>query len=324
MKISKPSVEVLDLEPNAENFYNEVFAGLNKEQKQLDSKLLYDEKGSNLFEKITTLPEYYLTRTELLILRRYAKEIVSYFGEHALLIDLGSGSSEKVKILLDKVPNLAAYIAVDISKVFLEKSAIALANEYPNLKVAAMCADYTQSIDLPDIYQERKRIVFFPGSTFGNFEPSHAEAFLKRISKMLTKGDGLLIGIDMKKDTSILHRAYNDSLGVTAAFNLNVLDRINRELHASFQLHQFKHDAFYNDEQERIEMHIKSLVDQVVMIDKKPIVFKKGETIHTENSYKYDINSFQTMTEKNGFKTKQVWTDPDSLFSVHYLTVCSP
>jgi dimethylhistidine N-methyltransferase len=324
MNVQKTSVKLLDVQSNTENFRLEVLTGLNKEPKQLDSKWLYDEKGSSLFEKITTLPEYYLTRTELLILRRYAKEMVSFFGERAMLIDLGSGSSEKVKILLDEVPDLSAYIPVDISKEFLKESATALASEYPSLKVTAVCADYTKLFDLSSFNQEGKMIVFFPGSTIGNFEPSHAEAFFKRISKMLTKGDGLLIGIDMKKDPSILNRAYNDSFGVTAAFNLNVLARINRELQADFQLHQFEHYAYYNEKHERIEMHIQSLVDQVVTIDRMPILFKKGETIHTENSYKYDVTTFKTLVEKNGFKTEKVWTDPDSFFSVHYLTLSFP
>jgi dimethylhistidine N-methyltransferase len=319
MTIQSTSFQLLDFQPTVNDFRMEVLNGLKKEPKQLDSKLLYDEKGSTLFEKITTLPEYYQTRTELAILKRYAKDMASYIGEQAVLIELGSGSSEKVKMLLDELPKPAAYIPVDISKTFLEESAKSLAHAYPNLTVAAICADYTRSFDLPNI--QGKKVVFFPGSTFGNFELLEANAFLRLMSGMLTKGDGLLIGIDLKKDLSILNRAYNDSAGVTAAFNLNVLERINRELDADFQLHQFEHRAFYNKKRERIEMHLKSLVDQVVTVGLVPIHFKKGETIHTENSYKFSILAFQAMAEANGFKSQKVWTDSDSLFSVHYLQV---
>lgn len=297
----------------------EILGGLKRKSKQLDAKWFYDEKGSILFDRITTLPEYYPTRTELSILKKNSSEIAANIGSQSVLIDLGSGSSEKVKILLDELPDQFTYMPVDISKEFLEDSVMTLTDEYPNLKVTAICTDYTHSFDLPKI--EGKKVVFFPGSTFGNFEPEQGHAFLKRMSEALSIGDGLLMGLDLKKEPSILNRAYNDSAGVTKAFNLNLLERINRELDADFQMDQFDHLAFYNEEKNRIEMHLQSLAYQKVMIGESPICFQEGETIHTENSYKFDLRAFCEMAEAVGFKKKKIWTDSKSLFSILYFQV---
>ncbi len=319
MRTNVNAVQILDYEPTINDFRRDVLDGLRRKPKQLDSKLLYDEKGSTLFEDITTLPEYYPTRTEIEILKRYAKDISSCIGGAVALIELGSGSSKKTKNLLNAISDPTVYMPVDISKEFLHKSAQSLVDDFPNLQVTAICADYTKPFHLPNI--NTKRVVFFPGSTFGNFEPLEGEEFLRRLSRDLTREDGLLIGIDLKKSTVILNRAYNDSAGITAAFNLNVLERINRELNTDFQLNRFVHYAFFNEEQERIEMHLKSLVDQVVMIGTEQIEFKKGETIHTENSYKFTIPSFQKLVQRAGFQPIKVWADPEFFFSVHYLQV---
>lgn len=319
MKIKQNIVEMIDYQPSINDFRMEVLDGLKSTPKRLNSKLLYDEKGSALFEKITMVPEYYPTRTELAILTRYAEEISTYLGRQIVLIELGSGSSKKVKILLNAMSDPVAYMPIDISKEFLQVSTQSLANAYPHLQVMAICADYTQSFNLPDV--PTKRVVFFPGSTFGNFEPQEAETFLIRLSRLLRKGDGLLIGIDLEKSASILNAAYNDTAGITAAFNLNLLLRMNRELHTNFQIKQFEHDAFYNEQQKRIEMHLKSLSEQVVIVDQEHIQFMEGETIHTENSYKFSIDAFQQLAEKAGFEPIKVWTDAQSLFSVHYLEV---
>ncbi|RBW70853.1 L-histidine N(alpha)-methyltransferase [Bacillus taeanensis] len=299
----------------------EVLKGLNKKQKQLSPKFLYDQRGSELFEKITTLPEYYVTRTEISILKQYALEMADVVGEEAVLVEYGSGSSTKIKLLLDHLPNLSAYMPIDISKEFLKQSAEALAREYHALKIIAICADYTSAFNLPEIGSHSKKVAFFPGSTIGNFDPLYAQKFLRKIAKMLQTGDGLLIGVDLKKDRQTLHDAYNDKQGITAAFNLNMLTRINNELGANFEFNQFQHKAFYNEEFGRIEMHIQSLVDQEVAIGENSFSFKRNETIHTENSYKYTIHEFQTMAKESGFKPVEVWTDQNEWFSVHYLTV---
>ncbi|WDL98174.1 L-histidine N(alpha)-methyltransferase [Alicyclobacillus sp. ALC3] len=319
MRTDQRAYELLDFQPTITDLRMEVLDGLRRQQKRLDCKLLYDERGSTLFEEITTLPEYYPTRAEMEILRQHAKDIAACIGEKSALIELGSGSGKKVRLLFSKLPDPVAYMAVDISKEFLQMSAEGLAGEHPGLKVVAICADYTQPFELPHL--PAKKVLFFPGSTFGNFDPPQGQRFLSRWSRMLAKGDGLLIGIDLKKSSDVLHSAYNDSTGVTAAFNLNLLARLNRELGADFQLHRFEHYAFYNEFESRIEMHIRSREDQVVTIGNVPIHFHVGETIHTENSYKFSVHSFHDLAKKSGFSSVQVWTDSAGLFSVHYLEV---
>jgi dimethylhistidine N-methyltransferase len=321
MKAEHAAVQLIDHYPESWNFMDEVLKGLNKKQKELSPKFLYDQRGSELFEKITTLPEYYVTRTEISILNQYAFEMADVVGEEAVLVEYGSGSSTKIKLLLNHLPNLSAYMPIDISKEFLKQSAEALAREYHALKIIAICADYTSAFKLPEIGSHSKKVAFFPGSTIGNFDPLYAQKFLRKISRTLGKGDGLLIGVDLRKDRQVLYNAYNDAQGITAAFNLNMLTRINNELGANFKLSQFKHRAFYNEEFGRIEMHIESLKDQNVAIDGKTFSFKQNETIHTENSYKYTIHEFQTMAKESGFKAAEVWTDENEWFSVHYLTV---
>jgi dimethylhistidine N-methyltransferase len=302
------------------DMYSEVLDGLRSVPKTISPKYFYDKKGSELFESITMLREYYPTRTELFILNKYKNEMASAAGTNSALIEFGSGSSEKVRILLEAMPDLKEYVPIDISKDFLYQSAKALSMEYPNLNVHAVSADYTAKFEMPNLESKRK-IVFFPGSTIGNFEPQEMEKFLKQTAALLKSGGGLLIGVDLKKDRAVLNAAYNDKKGVTRAFNLNLLNRLNRELLANFKMEDFTHHAFYHAEKGRVEMHLVSLKNQVITIGDQEIAFKEGETIHTENSYKFTIEEFQQIASLCGFKPKKVWYDERQWFSMHYLEV---
>jgi dimethylhistidine N-methyltransferase len=319
--LERNEVELIDCSPSTGDFVSEVLNGLKKKHKKLSPKLFYDKSGSYLFEQITNLPEYYITLTELSILQENASEIASMIGNEAALLEFGSGSSKKIKILLDQLSDLTYYIPIDISKKMLIDSAECIADEYGKVKVMAICADFTEAMTIPPLNHKGKKAIFYPGSTIGNFDPEDAKLFLKRSSAMLDKGDGLLIGVDLKKDPNILNQAYNDKDGVTAEFNLNVLRRINQELNANFNLDLFSHLAFYNRDRGRIEMHIQSLADQTVSVKDETFTFSKDETIHTENSYKYTMDQFQSMADESGFTPAQVWTDPNEWFSVHYLQV---
>ncbi|MFT9848363.1 L-histidine N(alpha)-methyltransferase [Aneurinibacillus sp. REN35] len=321
MKETKKLVTMYDMHPKVADLKAEVLSGLKASYKSLPPKLFYDKKGSELFDDITRLPEYYPTRTEISILKSCGDEMVQCMGERCMLIEFGSGSSTKVRLLLDRMQDIAAYMPVDISKVHLYESAEALADAYPGLPVLAVCTDYTQPFELPFYEGAGKEVIFFPGSTIGNFEPEEAELFLARSAAMLRRGDGLLIGVDLRKSPEILEAAYNDSQGVTAAFNLNVLERINRDLGANFDVTAFEHHAFYNESAGRIEMHLRSLRDQDVSVAGEIIHFQKGESIHTENSYKYTVEGFQKMARLSGYIPIQTWIDPLQFFSIHYLEV---
>ena len=313
--------EFQDLEPELEDFETAVIDGLSRPAKSLPCKFFYDQQGSRLFDRICTLDEYYPTRTELKILNHHKAEIAELMGRTCHLIEFGSGSSRKIRSLLDTVQDLAAYTAVDISKDHLLSSASELAADFPHITVTAVCADYTVPFDVapPADHQDAKRVGFFPGSTIGNFTPEEAVDFLRQASALLRAGGEMLIGADLKKDPEVLVAAYDDREGVTAAFNLNLLRRINRELGANFNLSDFAHKAIYNDEAGRIEMHLISQREQDVQVAGTSIHFGAGEVIHTENSYKYSIDEFRRMCGRSGFESIDVWTDPDELFSVHYL-----
>ena len=296
--------------------------GLQDARKELPSKYFYDEVGSQLFEQICELDEYYLTRTELSILQTHMHEMVSLLGPHCLLIEYGSGSSTKVRMLLDALQEPAGYVPIEIAKDQLLRSAASLALVYPELEVLPVCADYTSDFELPLPGKPvLRRVAYFPGSTIGNFDRDPAKHFLQQIVKVCQGGGGLLIGVDLKKDFNILHRAYNDSQGVTAQFNKHLLVRMNQELDANFQLNQFEHYAFYNPGQSRIEMHLVSLKNQTVRIGESEISFKLGESIWTESSYKYTLDEFAQLAATAGFTVERVWTDPRELFSVQYLKV---
>ncbi len=310
-----------DLAPDGDDFLAEVLKGLGDEPRHLPCKFFYDERGSKLFERICRLPEYYPTRTEVGLLRASASEIAALVGPDCQLVELGAGSSEKVRIVLDALDRPAAYVAVDISCDHLVRSAAALAADLPHLAVHAVCADYTKPFRVPAVegVANPKRVVFFPGSTLGNFTPDQAVGFLTMVAGVAGSGGAMVIGIDLKKDETILDAAYNDAQGVTAAFNLNLLVRVNRELDGTFALDAFRHHAFYDAAEGRIEMHLVSLKDQVVRVAGTEFRFREGETIHTENSYKYSIPEFQDMARAAGFVPVQVWTDENDLFSIHYL-----
>ena len=313
----------VDLNPEIDDFRREVLRGLSLPQKTLPCKFFYDERGSVLFDRICTLEEYYPTRTEIGILEARAAEIADLIGDGAHLIELGSGASVKIRTLLDALPGLAQYTAVDISRDFLLQSTDALARDYPGLDVAAVCADYTRGFDLPAPAAPgtARRVGFFPGSTIGNFTRAEAAAFLRRIAAVLGPGAGLLIGVDLRKDPARLRAAYNDSEGVTAAFNLNLLSRANAELGADFDLDAFRHEAPYLEDEGRIEMRLYSERDQEVGIDGTAFAFRAGEYIHTENSHKYGLGEFRDLCAAAGYAPVASWTDPEDLFSVHYFTV---
>lgn len=314
------STEFARLEQHAptSTFLEDVLAGLSRPQKAIPSKYFYDETGSKLFEEITQLPEYYLTRTEIGIMERFIDEMMERIGPRSLLVEYGSGSSLKTRIILDHLREPAGYVPIDISRDHLLESSSQLAKSYPLLNIIPISADYTTQIRLPDI-RDAHPVVFFPGSTIGNFTPTEAEAFLARLAAIVGSGGGLLLGADLRKDSTVIEAAYNDSQGVTAAFNKNVLRRINRELDGTFNLDKFSHRAYFNATHSRIEMHLLSSENQCVRIGSMPFPFAAGESILTEYSYKYTQADIEGLADKAGFDVVDVWTDDLAYFSVQYL-----
>jgi dimethylhistidine N-methyltransferase len=302
-------------------FLRDVLDGLSQEPKLLACKYFYDARGSELFDRICELEEYYPTRCEAEVLQRRASEMADLFGPRCVLIEYGSGSSRKTRLLLDHLREPAAYVPVDISAEHLLRSARALTIRYPGLPIRPVAADFTRHFALPPLPAADRRIVFFSGSTVGNFQPAEAVTLLAHIARLVGPGGGLLIGVDLRKDRKTLERAYDDREGVTAAFNLNLLVRINRELAADFVLERFQHVAVYNDAASRIEMHIRSLEDQTVHLGDRKIQFARGETICTEYSYKYSIDDFRALAARAGFAVERVWTDSEALYSVQHLSV---
>jgi dimethylhistidine N-methyltransferase len=300
-------------------FADDVVNGLTSTPKRLSPKYFYDNAGSALFERITALPEYYPTRCEIDILKDRAKDIAAFIPAGAALIEFGSGSSTKTRIVLSAATKLAAYVPVEISTEFLHAQMAALRREYPKVAILPVAADFTKPFDLPEAARTMPRVGFFPGSTIGNFEPHEAAAFLRHAGRILGADATFIIGVDLVKDTQVLKSAYNDSEGVTAKFNLNVLARINRQLGAKFDLASFEHHAFFNRGRSRIEMHLASLKRQRVKVCGECIDFRAGETIHTESSYKYTLESFGALARGAGWSPLAVWTDADNYFSVHAL-----
>ena len=298
---------------------DELVAGLTRDEKTISPKYFYDERGSQLFDRITKLPEYYPTETELAIMRDDIDEIAELVGEQASLIEFGSGSSTKIRILLDHLKSLAAYVPVDISDEHLLAAAERLRADYPNIEILPIVADFTQPFDLPmPTVMPVRNVVYFPGSTIGNFTRDAALDLLKVMHHEAKAGGALLIGVDLQKDTATLERAYNDAKGVTAEFNLNMLRHINREYGANFDLDAFRHRAEYNAVDGRIEMRLDSTVDQLIRLGDKEIAIAKGEAILTEYSHKYTLESFAALAREAGFEVKRVWTDAQQLFSVQY------
>jgi dimethylhistidine N-methyltransferase len=296
----------------------EVLAGLSREQKRIAPKFFYDRRGSQLFDAITELPEYYPTRTEIGILERHGGEMAELLGRDVLLLELGSGSSLKIRTLLEAL-SPAVYAPIDISRDHLLASARDLADSFPGLKVCATCADYSAPFELPVEEAHLDRAAFFPGSSIGNFDPEEAVGLLMRLASLVGPGGSVLVGVDLVKDRARLEAAYNDEQGVTADFNLNLLQRINRELEGGFDLGAFDHLAFYDPARSRVEMHLVSRSQQGVPVAGRRFVFREGESIHTENSYKYTLEGFRALARRAGFRPERAWTDPDELFSVHCL-----
>ena len=313
-------IVVSDFEPTPEDLRAEFLAGLSRRPKTLPCKFFYDQRGSLLFDQICELEEYYLTRTEIKILRDNVAEIAALCGPNCLLVELGSGSSSKTRLLLDHLETPVAYVPIDISRPHLLRAAAALNGDYFTLEILPVCADYNQRLNLPAPAKPAERtVIFFPGSTIGNFEPWQAVAFLRRLASWCGPGDGLLIGVDLQKSSRLLTAAYNDSKGVTAAFNLNLLRRANDELGANFILGQFRHRAIYDAARGRIEMHLVSRCQQRVVIAGKQIDFHRGERLTTEYSYKYRVNGFCELSSASGWQVQRTWTDKQRWFSVHYL-----
>jgi dimethylhistidine N-methyltransferase len=299
-----------------------VLAGLSGPEKTLPCKYLYDERGSRLFDRICDLPEYYPTRTEIGILRRYADEMAAGLGPECLVIEYGSGSSLKTPLLLEQLVEPAGYVPVDISREQLFASATAIARRFPNIEVLPVWADFTADFEVPDPRRRpRRKAVFFPGSTIGNFGPEDAVRLMKGVARQVGRRGGFLVGVDLYKPKEILEPAYDDAAGVTAAFNKNLLVRINRELGANFDLDQFAHRAVFNERHSRIEMHLVSRKRQVVKIAGSAVWFAAGESICTEHSYKFTREMFREMAMSAGLALDNIWTDDQGLFSVQYLVV---
>jgi dimethylhistidine N-methyltransferase len=310
-----------DLEPSPDEFRSAVIAGLSRPQKTLPCKFFYDREGSRLFDEICKQAEYYPTRTECLILERSAGDIAQLLGPRVRLVEFGSGAGIKIRLLLRALDEPAAYVPVDISRDQLLAAASDLAADFPGVRVAPVCADYTKPFALPAIRDRRLRKTagFFPGSTIGNFAAAEAISFLTLTRRLLGPASLMIVGVDVPKDERVLHAAYNDGAGITAAFNLNLLQRINRELAGDFDVASFVHDARWNHALSRVEMHLVSTQPQTVNIAGHTFAFTEGETIHTENSYKYSLDRFRVLARDAGYAPVEAWTDEQSLFSVHVL-----
>jgi dimethylhistidine N-methyltransferase len=309
-----------DFSPLANRFREDVLQGLGLPQKALVPKYFYDEVGSALFEAICALPEYYPTRTELALMEAHAPAMAQCLGARCALIEFGSGVSRKSRLLI-QATQPSVYVPIDIACETLRAAADGLHRSFPALPIVAVCADYSLAFELPELerYGARRRAMYFPGSTIGNFDPEEAIGFLRRLARLAGSGGGLVIGVDLRKDKAVLDAAYDDPQGVTAAFNLNLLARINRELGADFDLRAFRHRAFFSAARGRIEMHLESCRDQTVRIGAASIPFRRGETIHTENSYKYSVAEFQALAACAGFQARACWVDDAGLFSIHYM-----
>lgn len=304
--------------PNFE-FGASVIEGLSRPRKTLSCQFFYDARGSELFEEITRLPEYYPTRTEIAILSTHAAGMTSGVPDEAVLVEFGSGSSRKTEILLKCLPRLRAYVPIDVSESALEGAKRRLLAQFPALDVRPVVSNFIRPVTLPADLAEAPKLGFFPGSTIGNFAPAAASRLLRLMRGLLTPHGSLIVGVDLKKNARRLIEAYNDAAGVTAAFNLNLLTRINRELNGTFDLSGFRHEAIYNPREGRVEMHIVSMKAQAVSILGRWFRFFAGETIHTENSYKYSDAQFQELARSAGWLPGRVWSDGENLFSVHEL-----
>jgi dimethylhistidine N-methyltransferase len=308
--------------PDTGRFRDDVIAGLSRPRKALPPKYFYDGRGSLLFEAICETPEYYPTRAETALMTARIREMARRLGPRSAVIEFGSGSGRKTRILIDALEPVA-YVPIDIAREQLRETAAAFASEFAGLAVHAVCADYSRPLALPQLaaLKARRRVIYFPGSTIGNFTVAEAAAFLANALALAGPGGAMLVGVDLKKDAARLNAAYNDAAGVTAEFNLNLLRRINCELDADFDLSAFRHHAFYHAARGRIEMHLVSLKEQRVVVGGRVFRFRGGESIHTENSCKYSVDEFRRLATGAGFNPAACWMDPEHLFAVHCLTV---
>lgn len=298
----------------------EVMDGLTRAPKSLPSKLFYDREGSRLFSRICQTEEYYLTRAEMKLLKAIQGQLGAFLDGDFNLLEYGCGSSDKVSLILEAVPHCKAYAAIDICRSALSELTGAISASHPGLRVISVCEDFMHFIQVPwNGTGHLKKMAFFPGSSIGNFRPEEAVEFMRGVGEAVGASGSLLVGVDTKKDELSLHAAYNDAQGLTAEFNKNILRRINRECGANFKLDNFEHVAFYNEAVGRVEMHLKSLVEQKVAIGGISILFEKGETIHTENAYKYEPSEFQLLAKRAGWRSKHCWIDKEELYSLHYL-----
>ncbi|WP_144391690.1 L-histidine N(alpha)-methyltransferase [Pleionea sediminis] len=317
--IKKERIYYYEQHKVVDSMSDDVHQGFSATPKKLSPKYFYDQRGSQLFDEITELPEYYPTRTEISLLKKHAGEFSELLGENSILFELGSGSSLKIRILLEAL-RPSVYVPMDISKAHLIESSQRLAEDYPWLEVHANRVDYSQDWEVPDFGPGRYN-AFFPGSSIGNFDPKDACRLLEQVAKLVGNKGGLLIGVDLKKEKSVLEDAYNDSAGVTAQFNLNLLHHINHQMNSEIDPETFSHKAIYNDRVGRIEMHLVSNKEQSIQIEDQTYRFNKGESIHTESSYKYSVEEFHHLVKQAGFDPVKVWTDEQNLFSIHYLQV---
>lgn len=312
------AVTFYDAHPGTADLRAEATAGFASKPRSIPPKFFYDERGSELFDQICEQPEYYQTRTEMRILERSVEDLVGHIGREFLLVELGSGASKKVRLLLEQL-RPSGYVGVDISKEFLLSSTELLARDYPWLEVQAACIDFSRGLQLPHCEHELHKVAFFPGSSIGNFDPLDATRLLRDIGVLVGPGGHLLLGVDLKKDITVLNAAYNDRAGVTAAFNLNLLHRIRTEIDSDVDPDSFEHYAFYNPLLSRIEMHLISRRPQQVRLEQKSYLFEHGEGIHTENSYKYTVAEFGALAATAGFRQTAVWNDEAQFFSVQLL-----
>ena len=312
----------VDIQPKTQiEFYEAVLEGLSLSQKTISPKFFYDERGSKIFDKICNTPEYYVTRTEVALLNNIQEELYTLVEPESAVVEYGCGSSIKIKALLSALPQPSHYIAIDISKTHLISTAKEIASDYSNISVGAICADFSEPIDWPEsaYFESLKRLAFFPGSTIGNLQPSEAIQFLKYVRHLVGDEGAFLIGVDMKKDAEVFNQAYNDAEGHTADFNLNLLHRMKNELGADIDISEFSHKAFYNEKLGRVEMHLISDTKQTIKLDSLEFSFEKGESIHTECSYKYSISEFSELAKKSGFSLLRNWSDKRDFFSIYLM-----
>ena len=318
MPMAQPNFEFYDIKPTLTDFRREVITGLHSRPRRIAPKYFYDAEGSRLFDRITQLDAYYPTRTEIGLLKAHGREMGDLVGRGSALIELGSGSDSKIRVVLDALAP-AEYLPLDISGTHLRAAALGIARDYPAIQVCATCVDYTRQFELPALAAGIHRVAFYPGSSIGNFEPGQVMELLGWIAQLVGPGGRLLVGVDLKKDEARLNAAYNDPEGITAAFNKNLLVRMQRELGASIELDAFAHRAFYNSDRGRIEMHLVATRMTRIALDGEAFEFAEGDGIHTECSYKYRVEEFAALAVRSGFSSERVWCDDARLFSVHCL-----